>query len=104
MAECKCFEEWRKLLKENYEENNPGKIVEKVEVTPKALVFNRKANKTILATCSYGELTLQGRKKPINVTLNHTYCPFCGEKYDYRNEEEEPAEEQKEAETVKQGE
>lgn len=36
----------------------------------------------LMRTCSDIEVTLDGQKKVERVTIFHSYCPFCGQKYE----------------------
>lgn len=35
------------------------------------------------------ELKLEGRKTPLKSNLSHTFCPWCGERYERDREEEQ---------------
>ncbi|MCX6216376.1 hypothetical protein [Spirosoma sp.] len=57
-----------------------GKKIVNVE-TPTALRWDQQANTLSAVTVSEALVTVEGRKSKEKFTLDHTYCPFCGEKY-----------------------
>ena len=42
-------------------------------------------------TCSTLELEVEGRKTPVQVTMAHSYCPFCGTKIELETKPTETA-------------
>jgi hypothetical protein len=41
-----------------------------------------------IATYSDVELTVEGKKRPMKTTIQHNFCPFCGERYEKKLEED----------------
>lgn len=47
-----------------------------------ALYMPQGSNVMTTRTFSEMSITIKGRKTPVNQTVVHKYCPFCGEEYD----------------------
>jgi len=77
---CECITKAEEKADEMIRGGNQfKKPVKKVRVTGIAWpIIN---NEMTLRTCSKLEIELEGQKKKPEMTLIHTYCPFCGEKY-----------------------
>lgn len=70
-----------------------AKVLENVRTTPrhkkpvqgvslKGVGFPIVEGKILMRTCNDIELTLEGQKKVERMSVFHTYCPFCGAKYE----------------------
>jgi hypothetical protein len=46
------------------------------------MVREEGAVKMRCVTYSNVKVTVEGRKKAVSITVLHTFCPFCGVKYD----------------------
>lgn len=55
------------------------KLIQKA--TLKHTHFLKKANKLEVRTYSIAEIEVEGYVRPQELTIAHTFCPFCGEKY-----------------------
>lgn len=54
-------------------------------VSLKGVGFPIVGGKMLMRTCSDIEVTLDGQKKVERMTMFHTYCPYCGTKYESDN-------------------
>jgi len=76
-------EDWGKILKEKEK-----LTLEKIDFKDVTFGFSERDGKANMwmRTSSTVELTVSERKRPIKQTLVHTYCPFCGERYEQKKE------------------
>jgi hypothetical protein len=51
------------------------------KVRMQGVVFPLIGNTLTTRTCNMLEIELEGQKKRPEMTISHSYCPFCGEKY-----------------------
>ena len=78
---CNCVEEIEeKVLARKAEDPRIKKPIERVRMRDQAIRLGTAG--TGVDTFSIFELTLEGQKKKVPVTVIHSHCPFCGEKID----------------------
>ncbi|NOY58935.1 MAG: hypothetical protein GXO75_08380 [Calditrichaeota bacterium] len=85
---CNCIEEIEKgKVKDQLTEifKKEGLTVEFVEFIDKAIVFS---NEIDLKTISNIEIKVNERKRKIKRSITHNFCPFCGQKYESKKEDE----------------
>jgi hypothetical protein len=78
---CDC----RKRITENFKGKasdfiplrDKNKAIDRVEFKELLFVFGEKTDVIMHNTL---QIFLDGRSKPIDVNIRHTFCPFCGEK------------------------
>jgi len=75
---CDCIKEIPSKIKEAHPEWK-GRKVQKVQMANVTFPLDR--NKISMITNQELELSLEGRKSVDRVPLAHSFCPFCGEKY-----------------------
>lgn len=75
---CDCLYEIPKKIHDKFPTYN-NKNVEEVEVHHVWLFSDSGMRK---GTATDFELSLEGQKKKHSITVNHTFCPFCGKKYE----------------------
>ena len=75
---CNCISE---LSAPSLYKNSKGKVIEHVNL-PTALMWDKEKNRLRAVTVSIAQLIIQGKKSTEKFTLEHTYCPFCGHKYE----------------------
>lgn len=88
---CKCIE----TLKAD-EHGLIAKFVAKQKATVKKIEFNQigfpwirntdGSNRLGMATLSILEVETHERKRPLKIDILHTFCPFCGVKYNQDSE------------------
>ncbi|OPX57044.1 hypothetical protein SAMN02745127_02096 [Oceanospirillum multiglobuliferum] len=53
------------------------------EVRMKGIVYPLTDRLNIgMVTCNFLEVELEGQKKRHEMSISHSFCPFCGEKYE----------------------
>lgn len=85
---CDCVKEIEKKSEQSIQEQTPKALISKVEFVDRSFVFDKKVPRLAThSTVEYrhqftkanGELSKPRTKK---VMLLHSFCPFCGEKYE----------------------
>lgn len=78
---CNCIERIENLLTERMLVDNPGAtVVEPVELQNKTYQLPQFKLRLFIPTKGKFADT-KGRNKKFEVSMNFTYCPYCGEKY-----------------------
>lgn len=82
---CNCLNDIQEKIIQKYSVWK-SKKVEDVKA-PKVfyMIETETENKMVSGTASEFDLKLEGIKKEHPVQVRHTFCPFCGIKYDYGN-------------------
>ena len=78
---CECVKELEAKLLENISATKRYKKPVK-GVSLNGVGFPIVGGKLMVRTYSDVMVTLDGQKKEERVTMFHTYCPFCGTKYE----------------------
>lgn len=73
---CNCLDGITKKIVED--QPFEGLKVTRATVKETVILFNSFGTRTM----SHVELTCESRKRPVSHTLIHTFCPFCGQKYE----------------------
>lgn len=79
---CNCIERVENLLTERMLADNSGAtVVEPVELQNKTYVLP--SFKLCLYIPARGKcVDAKGKNRKFNTSMNFTYCPYCGKKYD----------------------
>lgn len=78
---CDCITEIEKTALDDMQEKKRYKKPV-AAVRMEGVVFPITGDKMTTRTCNVLEVELEGQKKRQEVSMFHTYCPFCGQKYD----------------------
>lgn len=78
---CECLLEIPKKLVQN--QPLKGKVVTVAEVSEATFVYSESKNNMDMRTYSDVELQVEGKKRPVTQKMLHTFCPFCGVKYEF---------------------
>ena len=76
---CVCVRDIENKAKETFSDGRFKRAV--LSVRMDGVVFPIHHNDVGMKTSNQLEVTLSGQKKRPTVTMMHSYCPFCGEKY-----------------------
>lgn len=78
---CNCITEIEKETTEHLKDNPRfKKPVSKVRM--QGVIFPLINNTLTTRTCNMLEIELDGQKARPEMTISHSYCPFCGKKYE----------------------
>lgn len=81
MCDCiRIIEEDEKGGGKKLIEDEEGLTLKKINL--KEVIFLHRGNRLVSRTGSSLEVEVEERKRPVKVSLAHTYCPFCGERYE----------------------
>lgn len=72
---CSCVENLEKRIVS--EQPLKDKVITKARLKSQVLLF--KSSQVV--TSSILELEVEGRKRPIDQNVIHSFCPFCGKPY-----------------------
>ncbi len=78
---CNCIKEAEEKLTENCKKETYRKPFENVRLQKHSVIATG-TFKT--ATYSTALIKLTGQKKLVEMSVMHSFCPFCGEKIQYR--------------------
>jgi hypothetical protein len=78
---CDCITEIeKKALTTLREQQKTKKPVASVRM--RGVAFPMVGNKLTTRTCNMLEVELVGQKRSLEMSMFHSFCPFCGEKYE----------------------
>lgn len=78
---CNCVKDIEVRMLENFKSSDRyKKPVQAVSIND--VGFPIVDGKLLMLTCSTLEVTIDGQKKKEKVNMFHSYCPFCGLKYE----------------------
>lgn len=75
---CNCINEIQQKIVENKPEHNKKKVL---KATANAMFPISEGQMLEKRTYTDFDLTLEGQIKEVPLLVNHTYCPWCGVKY-----------------------
>ena len=77
---CNCVKEIEEKTFEKYQKKNPfRRPVKRVELKGVAFLFGENVK---MKTVNELEIELEGQKRTKSVSVVHSFCPFCGEKFE----------------------